>query len=221
MTLRLHYAPDNASLCIRLALEAGGFAYETALVDRRRHGHKAPAYLALNPNGLIPVLETPQGALFETGAILLWLADQRPGQMFPVPDAPDRGPALTWLFWMANTLHPTLRTCFYPHLYGSDPKDIRANALARLAAQLDLVEAAPQAYASTLARCYLAPLLRWAVIYAEAEPALDLARWPALRAMAAAFETTPAALAAARAEGLGPAPFSDPRLPNPPEGSAV
>ena len=70
----LHYAPDNASLIIRLALEAQGVAYDTCLVDRAAQGQSAPAYRALNPHGLIPALQTPDGPMFETGAILLWLA---------------------------------------------------------------------------------------------------------------------------------------------------
>jgi len=64
MTYVLHYAPDNASMIFRLALEHLGVAYQTALVDRAAGGQNAAAYLALNPNGLIPVLETPQGPIF-------------------------------------------------------------------------------------------------------------------------------------------------------------
>jgi len=74
---RLHYAPDNASLIIRLALDEIGAPYEAVLVDRQAEAQKAPAYLAMNPAGLIPVLETPQGPMFETGAILLWLGEDR------------------------------------------------------------------------------------------------------------------------------------------------
>ena len=73
MTYVIHYAPDNAVLIIRLALEQRGLPYHAQLVDRAAQAQRAPAYLALNPNGLIPVLETPQGPLFETAAILLWL----------------------------------------------------------------------------------------------------------------------------------------------------
>ena len=61
MTYLLHFAPDNASLCIRLALEELRLPYQTALVDRDINAQRSPAYLALNPNGLIPVLETPHG----------------------------------------------------------------------------------------------------------------------------------------------------------------
>ncbi|MFM7445863.1 MAG: glutathione S-transferase N-terminal domain-containing protein, partial [Tabrizicola sp.] len=71
----LHYAPDNASLIIRLVLDGAGIPYRTALVDRKRRQQDSPAYRALNPTGLIPTLETPQGAISETGAILQWLAD--------------------------------------------------------------------------------------------------------------------------------------------------
>ena len=64
---RLHYAPDNASMIVRLVLEALRQRYEVILVDRAMRGQNEPAYLALNPNGLIPTLETPDGSIFETG----------------------------------------------------------------------------------------------------------------------------------------------------------
>ena len=106
-TLCLHYAPDNASLCIRLALEELDVPYRTCLVDRSVKAQKAANYLAMNPNGLIPVLETPHGPMFETGAILLWLADTYEG-LIPGPDDPTRAHALQWLFWLSNTLHLSL-----------------------------------------------------------------------------------------------------------------
>ena len=99
MTYRLHYAPDNASLIIRLALEELELPYETVLVDRARTAQQSAEYLALNPNGLIPVLETPHGALFETGAILLWLADTE-GKLAPPPESAARGNFLKWLFFV-------------------------------------------------------------------------------------------------------------------------
>lgn len=111
---RLHYAPDNASLCVRLALLRLGQPFETVLVDRRGRGQKVPAYLALNPNGLIPTLETDEGPLFETAAILLWLADRHGRGLAPPVGHPDRGRILAWHVWMANTLHVAMRSLFYP-----------------------------------------------------------------------------------------------------------
>ena len=52
--LTLYYAPDNASLCVRLALLEIGLQFDTVLVDRAVQGQKSPDYLAVNPNGLIP-----------------------------------------------------------------------------------------------------------------------------------------------------------------------
>ncbi|MCX8224579.1 MAG: glutathione S-transferase, partial [Sulfitobacter sp.] len=118
----LHYAPDNASLIIRLALEALGQPYRTVLVDRAASAQTSPAYLALNPHGLIPVLECPDGAIFETGAILLWLTD-RHGELGPKVHSPKRADFLKWLFFISNTVHPALRMTFYPEKYaGADAR---------------------------------------------------------------------------------------------------
>ena len=104
MSYVLHYAPDNASLVIRLALEHIGAPYRCALVDRSQAAQRSDAYMALNPNGLIPTLETDQGPIFETGAILLWLAD-RHGGLGPAPDSAERADFLKWLFFVSNTVH--------------------------------------------------------------------------------------------------------------------
>ena len=71
MNYKLHYAPDNASLIIRIFLEEIEAKYTCNLIDRKQNNQKDPNYLALNPNGLIPVLETNDGPIFETAAILL------------------------------------------------------------------------------------------------------------------------------------------------------
>lgn len=54
--LQLHYHPGNASMTPHILLEELGVPYELLLVDRKNNAHKSPAYLKLNPNGLIPVL---------------------------------------------------------------------------------------------------------------------------------------------------------------------
>ena len=81
--LTLYYAPDNASLCVRLALLEMGIPFDTVLVDRSKAGQHDPAYLALNPNGLIPTLVTPHGPIYETAAILLWLSEQHGDALMP------------------------------------------------------------------------------------------------------------------------------------------
>lgn len=228
--LVLHYAPDNASLIVRLALEEAGLAYRTVLVDRRTRGQDAPAYRAVNPTGLIPAVEATDGPVWETGAILLWLADRNPAAgLAPAPSDPGRGAFLSWLFFLSNTLHADLRQLFYADRFaGHEGREgHRRLAIARLDTHLDLVAAAVAAGAAPFAppaapALYLAVLMRWAVLYPRGQaPWFELAARPALAGLAAAVEVRPAARRAAAAGGLGPAPFTAPAPPRPPEGSPL
>jgi glutathione S-transferase len=209
--LRLYYAPDNASLCVRLALEMLGVPYEAVLVDRSKGQHSSAAYLAINPNGLIPTLETPEGALFETAAILLWLSE-REGR-------------LKWLFWLANELHAAERVLFYSERLVSAEHlgELDRSVHLQIRNQLHLLDnAAPDwLLEESILGCYLAPLLRWPVIYGNNPGWLNLADYPNLLAFARRFEASEASRRCAEAEGLGEKPFSAPEFPNPPEGSPL
>lgn len=230
---RLHFAPDNASLIIRLALEELGQPYDTVLVDRAKQAQRSPAYLALNPNGLIPVLETPHGPMFETGAILLWLADTH-HSLAPATDAPQRGTFLKWLFFTSNTLHADLRMLFYPGKYaGPDPAlqtvlqaMLKTRLLSHLQMMEDIAAAAPVWFAPdtvSVLHYYMACLMRWMALYpAKADRSwFDLTNTPHLHMMMTALEQRPAVAAAQSAEGLGPTPFTAPHYANPPQGSAT
>lgn len=218
----LHYFPDNASLAVRLALEELGLPYRTEFVDRSAQAQAGAAYRAVAPTGLIPALETPHGVIFETGAILLWLAD-RHGGLAPAPDAEDRGDFLKWFFFTSNTLHPDMRTLFYPHLYaGADKAGHRALAEDRILRDLALLDGA-LAEAPAWCRpgapgalgCYLATLMRWLPVYPRSNPMNpDVTAYPAILSMLADFERRPSALRAAEAERLRPSPFTAPTFPD-------
>ena len=223
----LHYAPDNASLIIRLVLDGAGIPYRTALVDRATRQQDSAAYRALNPTGLIPTLETPHGPISETGAILLWLADTH--RLGPGAADPDRPAFLKWLFFLSNTVQAELRQIFYPHQYAPADShrahhEIMATRLKRHFALLDAAASAlPKLF--TPARplgVYTLVLTRWAALYPVDGPRwLDMADFPTLAALARAQETRVETRVVARAEGLGPYPFTRPELPNPPEGSVL
>lgn len=228
----LHYAPDNASLIIRLVLEELGLPHDTRLVDRRIRAQDSPAYKSVNPVGRIPALETDHGPIFETAAIALWLADTH-GSLAPDPSAPSRARFLSWLFFLSNTLHAELRSLFYPEkTVGPD-----AGAQAALASQLQASLAhhftlldAECARADSLGAArpsicdlYAAALLRWPVLYPQGSDRswFTLDRWPELHRLARRIERRDSARRVAQAEGLGATPFSNPQLPDPPEGSAL
>ena len=228
--LKLYYAPDNASLILRLALEEAALPYETVLVDRATRAQKAPEYLALNPVGVIPTLVTPQGALAETGACLLWLCDTYPDAgLGPAPHHAERGMFLRWLFYLSNTVHADLIRIFYPDRFvPPETVEVHHTMMARqLLAHFGILDAAlrdePSIFAPPSALAfYLGPLLRWSALYpASSKRWLDLGTYPALEELAMSLEARTAVRAAATAEGLGDTPFSRPKLPRPPEGSAT
>ncbi len=230
MTYRLHYAPDNASLVVRLVLEELGVDYETVLIDRARREQEGDAYRALNPAGTIPVLETPFGPMSETAAILLWLTDTH-GALAPGAAEAARPAYLKWLFFVSNTLHPRLRMLFYSDKYvGPDRQlqsGLRAGARKGLQADFALLEALaanrPGWFGGDMPTAldyYVLACARWARVYGNgAKGWFDIRTYPALCDMAERFELRPAALTAAQAEELGPTMFSAPHPCDPPEGS--
>lgn len=231
----LHYAPDNASLIIRLVLEELRVPYATKLVDRQSRAQRSAAYKTLNPVGRIPALETEHGPMFETAPIALWLADTHRDrvQLSPSPKDPKRPQFLSLLFFLSNTLHAELRGLFYPcTIVGTDPS-------AQAALQRRTHQNLAQHYGLLNAECakdsvfgagtpnicdlYLAATLRWPAIYPihTDKSWFTLAAWPALERLAYAMEDRASTAALIRAEGLGATPFTAPQPPNPPEGNAI
>ena len=93
---------------VRWALEEVGQPYQVRLVSFR--AMKEPAHLALHPFGQIPTYEEGDLALFETGAIVLHIAERHAGLLPQGPDADRnaRARAITWMFAAVNTVEPPI-----------------------------------------------------------------------------------------------------------------
>ena len=225
MTLRLHWSPDSANLPVRIALEMFGFDYEAVRVDRASGKHRSAAYLKLNPQGLIPVLEDGDLVLFETGAILWHLATkaERIGPNGPkITDDEARAAALTWMFYLSNTVHADLRVGFNPQRYvntGTGTDTLRDGIARRMQEHFDLIETHVYdrvfGQATILPDIYFAVMVRWAQLYPVQNPLIaDLSRWPTLQAMCLRVEAHPAAIRAFKAEGIpSDQAVTFPRLP--------
>jgi len=145
--LELHYYPGTAAMVPHILLEEIGAPYQRVLVDRMQNAHKAPDYLKLNPNGLIPVLVDADLVLYETAAICLHLCDTHPEAAL----APDLGTAerahfYKWLMWLTNTLQATLIIYFYPERSvfpgnTAGAAEVKAQAEARIGGLLDQLDA--------------------------------------------------------------------------------
>jgi len=229
----LHYAPDNASLIVRLLLEELSLPYRTELVDRSINAQTSADYLKLNPAGLIPVCILNGEPVFETAAIVLSLADQH--ERFSLPVGHERRPQfLKWLFFLSNSLHSDLRQRFYPAKYvGSDAAAVKMFSditLQRLVTRFEILDAAFARDANsylfgsepTIVDMYLAVCFRWAQLY----PVKTSSEFPAnnflsILKMAEQLESRPAIGDACAKEGISGKLFSNPSFAKPPEGVAL
>lgn len=205
--IELHYHPGNASLFPHMLLRELGIPFDLRLVDRDADAQKSAAYLALNPNGKIPVLIDRDKAVFETVAIGLHLADAYPqAGLAPALGAPERADYYRWMAHISNVLQAEMRAWFYPHEFTSDPAGVEAvkaaagkrldGAFERIAAMLGdgpwLLGARFSA-----ADLYLLMMVRWGRTLPR--PAREI---PELGAHAARVLARPAVQAAFAAEGL-------------------
>lgn len=232
MTYTLYYAPDNASLVIRLIMTELDVPFETSLVDRVRQDQTSAEYLRVNPHGMIPTLVTPDGPIFETAAIALLLSDRHAG-LAPQPNDIDRARYLKWLFSLSNTLHASLRLLFYPEkLVGPDSKaclEVRTGTQSTIVRYLDTLNDACALGELSFTGCdvsvldyYICVMLRWLALYPVGHSDwFDLSAYPALKQLAQITEHRSAVHTAQAAEGLGPTPFSHPSYATPPEGTAL
>ena len=74
--MKLYFSPMTRSTRARWLLEELGVPYELAMVDMMKGEHKQPAYLKVNPFGVVPALEDNGFTMYESAAILLHLADK-------------------------------------------------------------------------------------------------------------------------------------------------
>ena len=140
--LQLFSAPTPNGVKVGIMLEETGLAYEPHRVDIMANESHDPAFLALNPNGKIPAIYDPDGpggkplALFESGAILIYLADKT-GQLLSA-DPPTRYETIQWLMWQMGGAGPIFGQLGFFHKFaGKDyedkrPRDRYATESARL-----------------------------------------------------------------------------------------
>ncbi len=105
--MRLYYHPVSSN-SRRVVLTAYhlGLDIELVPVDLAKGEHKSPDYLGLNPNGKVPLLVDGDFRLWESLAIMQYLADRSPGQDIYPDDISARADVNRWLFWTAYHFAP-------------------------------------------------------------------------------------------------------------------
>jgi glutathione S-transferase/GST-like protein len=106
MAIKLYTAATPNGWKVSIALEEMGLPYEVRVIDFASNEQKADWYGRLNPNGRIPTLETDGFVVFESGAILLYLAEKT-GEFLP-PDVHGRSRVMQWLMFQMSAIGPMM-----------------------------------------------------------------------------------------------------------------
>ena len=128
--IQLYSLPTPNGVKVSIALEELGLPYEPHLIDIGQNLTWTPEYLSLNPNGKIPAIIDPDGpggkplGLFESGAILLYLADKT-DKLMPT-DPAQRYEAIQWIFFQMGAVGPMFGQLGFFHKFaGREYEDKR------------------------------------------------------------------------------------------------
>jgi len=180
------YFRSGTSYRTRIALNLKGIAYEQRGIDLRQGEQKSDAFLALNPQGLVPAVETGGQVLTQSPAILEWLEETHP-QPPLLPAAPgDRAQVRAMAALIGCDIHPlnNLRVLGAVRALGADQAGVDAWAGRWIGAGFDALETLVARHgrgwawgeAPTLADCYLIPQ-----VYSARRFNLDLTPWSRLQ----------------------------------------
>lgn len=163
------YFRSGAAYRTRIALNLKGVAYEQRGVDLREGDHRSPTFLVLNPQGMVPALETGDAVLTQSPAILEWLEETRPEPPLLPRDATARAQVRAMAALIGCDIHPlnNLRVLGAVRALGTDQAGIDAWAGRWIGAGFEALEAVVARHgegwcwgsAPTLADCYLIPQL--------------------------------------------------------------
>lgn len=90
---------------VALLMEDAGIAYEAIPIDTRKGDQHSPEFLKINPNAKVPVIVDGDATVFDSNAILLYLAEKS-GKFLPPNTAKNRGELLSWLMFVATGVGP-------------------------------------------------------------------------------------------------------------------
>lgn len=128
--IQLYSLPTPNGVKVSIALEEMGLAYDAHLIDFATDDQMSPEFISLNPNNKIPAMIDPSGpdgkplAIFESGAILLYLAEKTGKLLSETPS--ERWATIQWLMFQMGGVGPMFgQLGFFHHFAGKDIEDPR------------------------------------------------------------------------------------------------
>ncbi|WP_119157397.1 glutathione S-transferase family protein [Caldimonas tepidiphila] len=124
--IKLYYHPSPNPAKVALFLEEAGLPYEVVPVDTRKGEQHAPEFRAINPNAKTPALVDGDAVVFDSNAILLYLAEKT-GQFLPEDTPAARGAMHSWLMFVATGIGPYSGQAVHFRHFAPEPKDYAVN----------------------------------------------------------------------------------------------
>lgn len=200
--IKLFISPGACAMASHLALEEAGADYETQVINLRAGEQRTPEYLAINPAGATPALQTDDGVLTQNAAIIGWAAQTWPEKKLAPTDVFGLARFNAFNGFLSSSLHPALGKVLFSHpaLEGAAKDDATKLALSKLQLVEDHYLEGPWVFGDTwtAADGYLMVFSRWA----RQAGLLDTARFQKLNAHLDAVQARPATQAMLKAEGL-------------------
>ena len=202
--LKLYYSPGACALASHIAFEEAGADYEGVKIDLKKGEQKTPDYLAVNPAGVTPALETDKGVLTENAVIMPWIADRHPETNLVPKDPFERAQMDSFNGWAGSSLHPALGRLLFsrPPLEGEAKEAVLKTVKDKrtLAEQHLLKGPFVMGEQYTVADGYLSVFTRWS----RQAGILDAGEFPKLNAHLDAVQARPAVQRALKAQGIEP-----------------
>lgn len=120
--IKFYYSLAPNPMKVALFLEEAGLPYEAIPVDTRKGDQFALAFAALNPNNKVPCIVDGDATVFDSNAILLYLAEKT-GQFLPEDTPAARGQLLSWLMFVASGVGPYSGQAVHFRHFAPEPKE--------------------------------------------------------------------------------------------------
>ncbi len=203
----LYYAPGSAIFAVHWLLLDAQIPHQLERVNLQAGEQKTAAYLALNPNGVVPTLLIDKRPVYECAALLQLLALRHPGAgLLPEQSTHNEALYYQWFFHLANSVQPWFRSWFYPAEPAGESavEAVKENARVRIESAWDrlnthLEKYGPYICGNTITAVdFLATMLmRWSRNMPR--PVTD---WPTLAAYASRIKSRPGWKRLYEVEGL-------------------
>ncbi|MCY1083091.1 glutathione S-transferase family protein [Archangium lansingense] len=193
--MKLYEHPfSSAAFKVRAVVHELGLPVTFVTVDMMKGEHKSPEFLSRNPNGKVPTLDDEGFCLWESNAILCYLAAKKPESGLLPADARGMAQVQQWLQWQATTFGPSANEVMgetvYAKFFGRAKDEAKyAAGMEKVRRDLGVLEKALDGKEFLCGKLSLADFSLVSALYLRTPMGVDLEAFPHVKAWVARMES--------------------------------